>query len=387
LTSDLCLWTYNPRGQLTRLLNQISGNTISDFSSIGYDGVGNRNSVTATIPGATSLSGVTGYTYDSKDQITQETSTRNGGFTDNFGYDAAGNPTNFKGVTKTYNSNNQQTATGFSYDGNGNPTTYAGNTLTFDRENRLTSYGGVLTAGYNGDGLRAWKQNVSGRTYFLYDGIHPVVELDAAGSVAATNTFGFAGLASRRAGTASFLYSFDSEGNVAQRSDGSGTVLSNYLFSAHGVPLNAALADPFGYKARYGYYSDAETGLQLLTYRYYDPSSGRFITRDAGDTWHWHPDPDGRHGGDHWDIGGPRGPGGEKGKQEWWPNRPDGQREPKPPGDKRFEDCPAPVPFIFPYSEPWRFSLPPPPPDPAQAAAIGTTGALIIIIIVIVVFA
>ena len=106
-------YTYNALGQVTRLLNQISASTISDFSSIGYDGVGNRSSVTASIPGAISLSGTTGYTYDTKDQLTQETSTRNGGFTDNFGYDSAGNPTSFKGVSKTYNSSNQQTGTGF----------------------------------------------------------------------------------------------------------------------------------------------------------------------------------------------------------------------------------------------------------------------------------
>jgi len=40
------------------------------------------------------------------------------------------------------------------------------------------------------------------------------------------------------------------------------------------------MSDPFGYKAQFGYYTDNETGLQLLTYRYYDPSKGRFLTRD-----------------------------------------------------------------------------------------------------------
>jgi hypothetical protein len=40
-------------GQVTRLFNQIISNTISDFSSIGYDG--NRNPVTASIPGAQNL--------------------------------------------------------------------------------------------------------------------------------------------------------------------------------------------------------------------------------------------------------------------------------------------------------------------------------------------
>ncbi|MCA1568613.1 MAG: RHS repeat-associated core domain-containing protein [Acidobacteria bacterium] len=40
------------------------------------------------------------------------------------------------------------------------------------------------------------------------------------------------------------------------------------------------MADPFGYKARWGYYTDTETGLLLLTHRYYDPGTGRFLTRD-----------------------------------------------------------------------------------------------------------
>jgi RHS repeat-associated protein len=273
-------YTYNALGQVTRLLNQIGGNTISDFSSIGYDGVGNRLALTASIPGATSLNGTTGYTYDSKDQITQETSTRNSGFTDNFGYDSAGNPTSFKGVTKTYNSNNQQTNTGFVHDNNGNPTNYGGATLTFDPENRMTAHGSVWTGGYRGDGLRAWKQNSSSRIYFLYDGIVPVVELDATGGVTATNTYGAAGLVSRQAGSATVFYSFDSEGNVAQRSNASGSVLLNHLFSAHGSVLSGTLSDPFGYRAQFGYYTDNETGLQLLTHRYYEPNSGRFLTRD-----------------------------------------------------------------------------------------------------------
>jgi len=273
-------YTYNPLGQATRLLNQIGGSTISDFSSIGYDGVGNRTAVTASIPASGSLSGTTGYSYDSKDQITQETSTRHGGLTDNFGYDSAGNPTTFKGISKTYNSNNQQTGSGFSYDGNGNPTAYAGTTLTFDPENRMTAFGTVLTAGYNGDGVRGWKQSSAGRTYFLYDGIVPVVELNSTGAVIAANTFGSTGLVSRNAGSASVFYSFDSEGNVAQRSDSSGSVLSTYYFSAQGSILSGTLSEPFGYKGQVGYYTDNETELQLLTHRYYDPSGGRFLTHD-----------------------------------------------------------------------------------------------------------
>ena len=273
-------YTYSAMGQLTRLLNQIGSTTISDFTSIAYDGVGNRTSVSSSIPGASMLDGTTTYTYDSKNQLTEESSTRNGGFTDSFVYDPAGNPTSFKGVTRGYNSNNQQTGIGFTYDGNGNPTTYGGVALTFDPENRMTGYGSVLSAGYSGDGVRAWKESSSGKRYFLYDGLFSVVELDSSGEAVATNTFGLNGLVSRRSGSDSVFYSFDSEGNVVQRSNGSGAVLANYLLSSYGSVVSGTLGDPFGYKAQAGYYNDLETGLLLLTFRYYSPGAGRFLTRD-----------------------------------------------------------------------------------------------------------
>ena len=143
----------------------------------------------------------------------------------------------------------------------------------------MTSYGSVLTAGYTGDGLRAWKQNSSGRIYFLYDGI-VAVESELQRHPYRHKHFGASGLVSRREGSTSMFYSFDSEGNVSQRSDASGTVLSNYLFDAHGSIISGTLTQPIGYKAQSGYYTDLETGLQLLTHRYYDPSAGRFLTRD-----------------------------------------------------------------------------------------------------------
>jgi RHS repeat-associated protein len=38
--------------------------------------------------------------------------------------------------------------------------------------------------------------------------------------------------------------------------------------------------DPYGFGGQYGYYTDQETGLLLLTHRYYDPTTGRFLNRD-----------------------------------------------------------------------------------------------------------
>jgi len=274
-------YSYNALGQMIDLVNKTGGGTtLSQFNQMTHDGAGNRTQMTASIPTVPSLSGVTSYLYDTKDQLTQEQSTRGTGFTDTFVYDTAGNPTNFKGTTKTYNSNNQQMATGFTHDGNGNPTTYNGTTLTFDAENRLTSHGTTLTAGYRGDGLRAWKQTTAGRTYFVYDGISPVVELNATGAVVATNTFGARGLISRRANAQSTFYTFDAQGSISQRLNAAGGVLSSHQFTVHGTELSVPSADPFGYKARWGYYTDQETGLLLLTHRYYDPQGGRFLTKD-----------------------------------------------------------------------------------------------------------
>ncbi len=94
------------------------------------------------------------------------------------------------------------------------------------------------------------------------------------------NTFGGSGLLSRRANASSVFYTFDPQGNVSERTNNSGVVLSHYLFDAHGSSLNGALTEPFGYKAQWGYYTDIETGLHLLANRYYDSSTGRFLTRD-----------------------------------------------------------------------------------------------------------
>ena len=93
---------------------------------------------------------------------------------------------------------NQIAASGFGFDGNGNPIGYNGALFTFDAENRLT---GINTPGfaaaYDGDGLRASKAGGAGRSFFLYDGASPVLEMNGAGSVLAANGVGADGWRSR----------------------------------------------------------------------------------------------------------------------------------------------------------------------------------------------
>lgn len=152
--------------------------------------------------------------------------------------------------------------------------------VAFAPENRATAFGTALTAGYTADGLRAWKQSSAGTTYFLYDGDQPVCELNSSGTVTATNTFGVGDLLSRNTSTGSVFYTFDPSGNVAQRLNGSAGVLSSDTYGAFGSRLSTGGADVFGFGGRWGYYTDSETGLALCTHRYYDPSTGRWLTRD-----------------------------------------------------------------------------------------------------------
>ena len=291
-------YTSNPQGSLRDLTNKTGGGSnLSEFAvpaTGGYDGVGNRLSLTASITGApASYSGTTSYTYDyghspnprlNRSHLTGETSTR-GSYANAFLYDGGtaggpGNPTSFKGVARTYNTNSQQTGTGYGYDGVGNPTLYKSQSLGFDPENRMTACGTAQTDGYSGDGLRTWKQNSGVRTYFLYDGFQPVGEYDGNGNFLASNTFGADGLVSRHNAAGTTFYAFDERGNVTQRLSSNAAVQSNDLYDAYGTRTSTAGNDVWGFEAQSGYYTDAETGLILCTRRFYDPQNGRFLTRD-----------------------------------------------------------------------------------------------------------
>ncbi|MCC7492664.1 MAG: hypothetical protein IT204_09970 [Fimbriimonadaceae bacterium] len=179
-------------------------------------------------------------------------------------------------ATTTIHGHNQLTGPGtYVYDGNGNPTTFGGTALTWDVENRMTAHGSALEAAYRGDGLRAWKEGAT-RTYFLYDGINLVCELDAVGDLLAASTFGAAGLLSRGA----VQYQFDPLGDAVHLLDATGDVTATRLFDAWGNELTSGDFNPRGYRAKYGYYTDEETGLIALAYRYYGPGVGRFRSRD-----------------------------------------------------------------------------------------------------------
>ncbi len=275
--------TYNAVRLPTQVKSQVGPSALSQYGSIAYDGSFNLKRMTATVPVVPTQGGTTNFSYDAKDRLTQESSTRLSGYTGNFAYDAADNPVTFKGATQTFDADNRQTgSTLFAYDGDGNPTTYKGTSFGFDPECRVSSIGPNFSAEYRADGHRAWKSVAGTKTYYLYDGGEPVVELDATGAVKSINVFAPDGLVGRKQAGSWTYYTFDPHGNVAQRLNASGAVLSSSVYDAYGVESNAGTSpsDTFGYRARYGYLLDRETGLYLCGHRYYNPATGRWISRD-----------------------------------------------------------------------------------------------------------
>lgn len=109
-------------------------------------------------------------------------------------------------------------------------------------------------------------------------------EYDGADSLLAVNTFGAAGLLSRRptSTNATILCTFDDCGDVAERCNSNRKIQSADAYDAFGrrtstVPVQP---DPWGFGAQASCYTDIDTGLVLCTHRFYDPQQGRFLTRD-----------------------------------------------------------------------------------------------------------
>ncbi|BDI29295.1 hypothetical protein CCAX7_13460 [Capsulimonas corticalis] len=333
-------YTYDPRGFLGTLSNlwkDYPDNPVSNApgslyggsrsgasltSDMTYDTGGNRLvedsyvlSAQGVIPYLHDGSRTRTFTYDSRDRLTHENSLYTGsvgtdylhaGYDWSFSYDNADNPLTMRGASlASPNSDNQffDGGANYVYDGNGNPTKYMGvSGLTFDAEDRLTAIPSpTFSATYGPDGLRVKKSTSLGDRYFLYDGDQLLLEEDSAGAI--KSAFGWAadGLRAQYIpGDQYYLYEYDPSGNLVQvqsATNSAARFLNTSLYDAYGNVRNSlgdtngvsssALA-VIGFGGQYGYYTDNDrggnasynTGLLLLTHRYYDPRTGRFINRD-----------------------------------------------------------------------------------------------------------
>ncbi len=182
-----------------------------------------------------------------------------------------------------------ETIRSFTYDPDGRMVTDSQNTrsMTWDAEGRLTQItdsGGTVGHAYNGLNTRVSRSS-GGTVTFSRDGVGVTSPLMRdSGGMAYTP-----GTSYRSGSTTTYMHSglksveFESDGPTsldlgdAAESDAWGNDINPRGFGS-----------PFGYGGTFGYQSDA-TGYQLLGHRWYDPTIGRFLTRDpAKDGRNWY---------------------------------------------------------------------------------------------------
>jgi RHS repeat-associated protein len=240
-------WSYDG---IYRLTNEaISLSPAGNYGSVGYglDPVGNRQTEAPSISGLPSGS----FTFNADDQLANET-----------------------------------------YDANGNTLTTGGKTFGYDAENKLTSMnGGAVTIVYDGFGNRVAK-TVGGVTtrYLVEDDVNPtgypqVMDELVGGVVQRIYTYGLQRIDEdqivNHAWTPSF-YGYDGFGNVRQLTNAAGTVTDTYEYDAFGHTLTTSGTTPNNYLYR-GEEYDSDLGLYYLRARYYNPATGRFLSRDPED--------------------------------------------------------------------------------------------------------
>lgn len=212
-----------------------------------YDKMGNR--LTQKVDGTTT----TTYTYDGDYKLTQKN-----GFV-SYTYDNNGNQT--KKPSETFNPDP---------------------TFTFDFENRIighvTQAGNIYDYKYDGLGNRLRKHSATATTRYIFDTSGPLSRLMAiSGDQNFASTFWIYGLG--------LIYDTD---NKYYLEDGSGN--TRFTANSSGSKSSSANYDPFGnIRSSSGilpYFqfskeqNDSESNLYFLRARYYDPSIGRFISKD-----------------------------------------------------------------------------------------------------------
>ena len=241
-------WTYDGTYRLTN--ESIAGDqTENGEVTYGLDPVGNRTSASSDIPGLSPVSGTFG-AGDPDDQLSGE-----------------------------------------QYDQNKNVTFTGGKTFAYDSENHLMtmSAGGTSVAMiYDGDGNRVAKTVNGVTTYYLVDDLNPtgypqvVEELSGAGVVERQYTYGLQRIDEEQqitnVWTPSF-YGYDGGGSVRQLTNATGGVTDTYEYDAFGNALQTSGSTPNNYLYR-GEQYDSDLGLYYLRARYYDPATGRFMSRD-----------------------------------------------------------------------------------------------------------
>ncbi len=303
--SNLATATYPNGLQSTYSYDQLNrlSSASTAVSSYQYSRDNNGNILTATEGSGRSAT----YTYDGIDELTSET-VANDPAKDNGAISYVLDPVGNRDSDTSSLAPIDSSSTGFnaddqpqteSYDANGDTIATGGNTFAYNSWLKLVSMnGGQVTLAYNGLGQLVSKSTSSGTTQYLIDDLSPtgypqVVEELQGGQVTRTYTYGLERISQlqpvntngNNTWTPSF-YVYDGRGTVRMLANAAGAVTDTYAYDAFGNLLNQTGSTPNAYLYR-GERWDQDLGLYYLRARWYNPATGRFMSRDpyAGSIW------------------------------------------------------------------------------------------------------
>ncbi|HLK66752.1 MAG TPA: RHS repeat-associated core domain-containing protein [Bryobacteraceae bacterium] len=246
------VWSYDGIYRLTQETITLDPHSNNGTVSYSLDPVGNRLSQTSSLPGIPTVS----FTYDSDDRIFSTEQ----------------------------------------YDNNGNTIVSGARTFEYDFENRVKSMNNsAVTLQYDGDGNRVAKTEGGVTTRYLVDNLNPTGYAQVVGEISdsgvqRTYTFGRQRIHQSQLLNSSWtpnFYGYDGGGSVRILTNSAGTVTDTYDYDAWGNRINATGSTPNVYLYR-GEQYDPDLNLYYLRARYFNPLSGRFLTKDpaSGDVIH-----------------------------------------------------------------------------------------------------
>jgi RHS repeat-associated protein len=251
----------------------------------------------------TDADGTTNYSYNYDGQLTGASGSALAS-SESYSYDANGNRTNSGDTTTT---NNELTSDGtydYTYDADGNLITQttiatgATENFTWDYRNRLTEItyktaGGTTTETvqytYNALNQRISQTVTNGSgdvtlaENYIYDGSNLVMVLNSSGNVTHSYLYGPGAnqVLADDAGSGNVTWMLaDEEGSVRDVINSSGTVLDRIVYDAYGNILSQTSPSNQPRFAFAGMQLDQTTGLYYDNARYYDSSTGQFISQD-----------------------------------------------------------------------------------------------------------
>ena len=151
-------------------------------------------------------------------------------------------------------------------------------TLSYDQANRLIGVGSNISYAYNGDGLRVSKTVSGVTTQFVWSEAEELPALLQDGSTYYIYGPEGAPIEQISGSTPIYLHQ-DQQGSTRLLTDAEGTVVGRYDYDAWGKVISHTGSDTTDIQYN-GQYTDPETDFQYLRARYYDPSTGQFLTSD-----------------------------------------------------------------------------------------------------------